>query len=138
MLTLDLVGCVADDTAPALDTRRALRLTAGASTRVRLRLVQPNGAPYIPAADDVFTFTVKRSSLQPMAAPGFAKTATGPQGGGATEPGSVLFTVDPADTRVLAPGRYVYDCWLRTAAGVRTPVVPLSPAMIEPAATPAP
>lgn len=45
------------------------------------------------------------------------------------------FTLLPTDTKGLDPGIYAFDVWHTDGAGVRNPVVPLSPFHLEPAAT---
>lgn len=50
---------------------------------------------------------------------------------------TATFTLTPADTKNLTPGRYVYDVWL-TLGGKRDAVIPLSTLILEAAATPPP
>jgi hypothetical protein len=113
------------------DPRTTLSMARGSSVTVHLRVFTPAGVPYDLNGKTV-TLTVKKSSLQESAQPGFRKTATLLANG---RTGQCTFVVTPADTKLLDPGRFVYDVWITDGAGARDPLVNLSPFVLGPAAT---
>lgn len=106
--------------------RRALNVPLGGDVSLALSMVKADGAPLTLAGGDVVLLTVKKKPSDQQAV--FQKT------GAHTSTGLATFTLVPTDTKQLTPGLYCYDVWV-TFGGKRSPLVPVSPFQLEPAAT---
>jgi hypothetical protein len=108
-----------------VDPRRTLTVPLGTSLTLRVSVLASDGSQ-VQLPINSLAWTVKKSPLDTSA----AFTKTGPAVAGAVCDFSLL----PADTKNLSPGKYVFDVWY-VVAGVRNAVVPLSPFELEYAAT---
>ena len=120
--------CVYDDGsrpfAPELspDQRRALRIFVGDDVTIRVRLINPLGAPIVLGAGEYLAWYAKTSGS-------VSKKLVSKQSTGAAGAGLYTITLVNADTRALEPQRAVHDLWaIRGAA--RVCVVPLSELVI--------
>lgn len=128
-MQLEILGVLEDGglrgAAVPTNPRRTLRMPLGASLTLNARVVRANGSP---VTGGTLTWTVKKKPSDTQ--PSFQKLAT------CADP--TVFTVTPADTKQLTAGVFVFDVWHTDGSGNRNAVVPLSPFLIEPAATPPP
>ena len=127
-----LTGVLDDGTETSRDVpeqpRVQLRLIQGASTTVRMQVLNPSGVLVdlnSPAATLTLTAKKKTSvALAALSVAGAIQTVDGK--------GRVDFTIAPAATKNVTPGRYFYDVWY-VAGSTREPLVPTSPLTLEPA-----
>ena len=128
-MQIDLVGVLESggprDVQVPANPRVALSVPQGTSLSLTIRVLRPSGQVVTGGTLD---FTVKKKPSDSQKA--LSKSAT------CADP--TTFTIAPADTKTLDAGAYVYDCWHTDAEGARNAVVPLSPFLLEMAATPAP
>jgi len=134
-VNLNLIGILEDGSPPVLgqqplDPRTTIRWTRGENVTINLTVKNTAGQevslaqPGPPPADQTsLLLTVKK---RPQDSKVFDKTGT-----------LGVFTITPADTKNMEPGRYVFDIWL-TKGGKRDPVVPLSTLLLEPSSAPVP
>lgn len=113
-----------------LEPRRTLRIPRGVTATIELTVQRPNGSAFDLTGSTV-VLTVKKSSLQVDVQPGLKKTGVLVVG----QPNLVRFTLEPADTLVLEPGRFVYDAWRTAGDGARDPLVMIAPFILEPTAS---
>lgn len=111
------------------NTRQTLAFPQGGSVVVELKVVTPADFP-IPQVGTL-VLTAKK---QPQQIPPFF-TVYGDWA--IAQPGTAMFRIRPADTRLMEFGRYCYDVWLVQDDGSRNQVVALSPLIIEPTNLPA-
>ena len=137
-MKLSLTGVLDDGTPWKIpNPRTTIQLALGGSSTIEVFVVRPNGTSVVLAAGssvplvaaDTMVLTVKKTPSDSLAA--ITKTVVGPAS-------SAVFSISPADTKLLTAGRYVFDVWLTQAGVTRDPVIPLSTLLLEPAATPAP
>lgn len=113
MAVIDLIGVLDDGSKRAAgvpwNPRRTINVTRGESATLRLLVVRPSGALVDLGLTDQVILTVKSKPLLNvplllrLGVPQFARAL-------------VLFAVAPADFLNVAPGRYLYDIWLKTAS----------------------
>lgn len=101
-----------------IDENRTMSITRGDSGPFDVDMVK-GGSAYELADGDTLTFTVKRSSADGEETL-IQKVATAANGGAS-------FTIDPADTRALAVGRYKYQVKLVTALGEEDTITGIRP-----------
>lgn len=112
------------------DARRELRVTQGATTTIQLSLVYPSGELVnVGILAPTLTLVVSKTTYEAglptdLQIAGVAAPLEGPN--------RVNFSLAPADTLALVPGRYLYTVWW-ALGGVREPVVPTSGLWLEPA-----
>lgn len=131
-MIIDLKGVWDDGTnyAPNVSpsTATTIQFFAGSSVVLRLCVITNNGALMTQTGAAV-VFRVKQSTgdgLDLISKDGVAVLRA---------PGRWDFTLDPADTSVLVPGRYVFDVWLTQGTGdaaISSPVVQLSALFLAP------
>lgn len=120
--------CVFDDGhrpyAPGLspDQRRPLRLVAGENVTIRVKLVNPAGAPVELGAGHLAWNA--RTTPVPASRKLLTRQATR-SGAGVYE-----IAIAAADTGAIAPQRAVHDLWAVTADGERINIFPLSELVI--------
>ncbi len=103
-----------------IDENRTMSITRGDSGPFDVNMVKGKGSSEYELADGAtLTFTVKRSSADGEEAL-IQKVATAANGGAS-------FTIDPADTRALAVGRYKYQVKLVTALGEEDTITGVRP-----------
>jgi hypothetical protein len=102
------------------DPRTTLTVPQGGDLTITLRVVTPAGSPYPLRLEDDLLLSVKKKTGDYPAR--ITKR-------GVVFNGGATFTFQPADTRYLAAGAYLYDIWL-TRESVRNPVLPASPLQI--------
>jgi len=106
--------------------RYSLEVTLGADATIVLDVVDAAGVP-VKLAGATVRLAVKQRTAD--ASPTIAKTGVLKP---ATAPNRVEFTLAPADTKNLTPGRYLWDVWL-TQSGKRDCIVQLSLFLLHPA-----
>lgn len=136
-MVIDLLG-VFDDGSPLAPTvpanpRQQINVVQGASITIRGTYVRNDGSPVWLAQDPNFSLvlSVSKNTFQSNGFPLLKFT-------GVLDPtrgvNAANFTIAPGELRFYtSPGRYVYDVWL-TYQGVRNPVNPLAPFVVQPAA----
>lgn len=137
-MVIDLDGVLFDGTVPTPpqpvpNPRVTLRWALG--TTVTIRMTVRTGAGELVDLTAVATsllLTVRKTIRDAL--PAFSTAGTVTPGAG---PGRAEFTVPSSATRLLDPGRFVYDVWLTRTSG-RDPIVPLSPLILEPTVTAVP
>lgn len=99
-----------------------ITLTRGDTLRVMVKILI-DGEEYTPAADDAIRFAVKHKKLNKDKTdyadnePLILKDIT---------PESMMLILNPADTKSLGFGRYVYDCQITFADGKVATFIPPS------------
>jgi len=126
MLVLEVVGVLEDGSEPRaagvpINPRKALSVPLGADWTLRVSVVTPFGSQ-VQLTSGALVVTVKKKPTDSSAA--FFRAAT-----------NGVFVFTPADTKNLPPGQYVYDIWYTDTGNKRSPVVPLSPFLLEASAT---
>lgn len=135
MATISLTGLLENGTNPGVgvitNPRVPIRFQVGASVVVNVAVIAPNGAQV--ALSNSYTF-IMSCKLRPQDIPvAFAVTGTlSPNLG----PNVVTFTITPANTQRMQPGRWIYDVWQVDPSGNRDAIIPLSPLLLEPSVTP--
>lgn len=86
--------------------KTTITLTRGDTCRVKVDITDSDGEPYVPAEGDTIKFTVKKTYNDTT--PLISKEIS-------TE--TFILTIDPADTKPLDYGSYVYDIELERANG---------------------
>lgn len=137
MAIINLLGILDDgspiDASARANLRRPIRFVQGENVTLNLAIIYQSGIPVNLSADlsAASVWTIKPNSLDNAI---ISKV-------GALVPTSGInrldFTLLPADTRTVTPGRFIYDIWL-TYFSKRYPVVPGSLCTIEPSITPVP
>lgn len=126
-MRVDLLGVVEDgshrlDSIP-LNTGKSLRLVRGQTTKVFLRVVNPDGSPY---SADGAVFTIKKNSYQMSLSAGQSLQIDGVSSGN-----EAVFSITSAQMDTLPTGRYVYDVWLVSGVN-RQRIVSTSELFVEP------
>lgn len=133
-MVIDLIGVLEDGTSPRApwvprDTRRALRVSAGESVTVRLRVVRPTGAPVELGVDDDIVLSARSRTARPSRA-FVTRVAVAAEGG----PDRYEVSIPAADTQYLGGERGVFDVWLSRASGERFQIVDVGTFDIDPVA----
>jgi hypothetical protein len=120
-MRIDLTGVLEDGSPRRIeitDARTTLTVQQGGDLELVVRVVRPNGQAVVlnSSGAELLLSVKKRTTESP---PRLVKTATL-----GTDRGT--FLLEPADTKFLSPGKYVYDVWL-TLDGNRDAVIPTSP-----------
>jgi hypothetical protein len=132
-MKISLIGVLEDGTPKRegvpINPRNTITIQQGANVTIEVKVQTPGGT-FIDLGDPTTSIVLsvkKKPADQP---PPIQKTAT--------KLGSIAtFTLLPADTKNMTPGRYIYDVWL-TCASIRDAVIPLSTLVLEATATTAP
>lgn len=122
-MVVDLIGLLDDGSersprVPA-SARAAVEVFIGVTTTFRLTIKTVGGIPYKPTG--TVKLAVKRSYLDSR--PLVELTGSRPVG---AEPNRLDFTLLPAATKPLAPGRYIYDVMMVVSGTNRQPLIPIS------------
>jgi hypothetical protein len=104
-----------------LDPRSTISFPKGTSATVEVTVTNPSGVPVVFGVDYTVTLTVKK---KPYEQPARIEKVGVLAGNKAT------FTIDPHDTKMLLPGRYLFDIWLTDPDDNRNAVVSLSSFML--------
>ncbi len=111
------------------NTRATMSLIRSASTFVRLT-VKRNDGTLLDFRDSNPAVTLKLYVRRNARDGGYVLQSTGTVV--ATEgPGRALFTITSDQTKLIQPGRYLYDVWL-TYDGTKNALIPLSTFILQP------
>lgn len=133
MAVRDILGVYEDgserDSRVPANVRVPLKMTQGSSLTVRLRVLNLAGAAVDLAARSASVYlAVKRHAApQGLSADILVTGVLTPELG----VNRASFALTPNNTKVLTPGRYVYDVWMVHTDG-RDAIVPMSPFELEP------
>lgn len=122
-MVIDLLGLLDDGSersprVPA-SARATVEVSIGVTTTFRLTIKTVGGIPYKPTG--TVKLAVKRSYLDSR--PLVELTGSRPVG---AEQNRLDFTLLPATTKPLAPGRYIYDVMMVVSGTNRQPLIPIS------------
>ena len=129
-MVIDLTGILDDgsDRSQQLPSglRRALEVPVGISATIRLNGVSVGNVP-LKLTSGTVLFTLKQTFLDQTPLLKIAGTAVSTEG-----PSRINFSILPANTKPIAPGRYVYDVrWVNGSS--QDLLVPLSQFSLLPA-----
>lgn len=134
MATRDMLGVWDDgsDFGPTIpqNARITFRMTVGETMNIRLMVVNNAGVP-TDLTNAAIVLSVRQKFI-PMAGPLPADISVTATLDTTVAVNRADLAITSAMTRLMLPGRYIFDVWM-TLAGERSPLVPYSTFLIEPA-----